>query len=276
MTQLGGTATCFFLFDVADAIDLERARALISDAVRARLTPKPATPPYVQYAEPPIAIHGSAVEAANVAGFDVRLKVFDYGVISVAFSRPLPATWEALLDAGLRWSEDPQLPTEADRLCRHLMTRLSSAASAPREAFLTEDYWVFAATAVAGSPAAEAVVAQQGGTLAQLLRGERAPLSPQEREEVLRHRLSYLEDDLVVPTWNGAFVYDTEAGAQAALDIIEHANSQLLQFRYYDQLLDTELGRIYARLQHPPLTHTWLGRRHTRAARQLHAIFIDV
>ena len=59
---------------------------------------------------------------------------------------------------------------------------------------------------------------------------------------MLRNRLSYLADDLVIPTWNAAFVYDTEAGAQAALEIFEFANSQLLEFRYYDELLDAELG----------------------------------
>ena len=36
-------------------------------------------------------------------------------------------------------------------------------------------------------------------TIAQLLRGEREALSRQERDEVLRHRISYLADDLVVP-----------------------------------------------------------------------------
>ncbi len=64
---------------------------------------------------------------------------------------------------------------------------------------------------------------------------ERAALSRQERDEILRHRISYLETDLVVPTWNAAFVYDTPAGAQASLEIVEFANCQLLQFRYYDE-----------------------------------------
>ena len=63
---------------------------------------------------------------------------------------------------------------------------------------------------------------------------------------MLRHRLSYLATDLVVPTWNAAFVYDTEAGAGSVLEILEFANSQLLEFRYYDALLDAELAQIYA------------------------------
>ena len=74
-------------------------------------------------------------------------------------------------------------------------------------------------------------------------------MSRQERDEILRHRISYLNNDLVIPTWNAAFVYDTPAGTQAALEIAEFANSQLLQFRYYDELLDNALASIYPKIQ---------------------------
>ena len=88
--------------------------------------------------------------------------------------------------------------------------------------------------------------------------------------------MTYLPDDLVVPRWNAAFIYDTEAGAQAALEIVEFANSQLLEFRYYDELLDVELARIYAQLQQPHWWDSLFGRGYIRAAHQLHSLFIDV
>jgi hypothetical protein len=125
-------------------------------------------------------------------------------------------------------------------------------------------------------PTAQALVEEHGDDIVRLLRGEREPLSRQEREEVLRHRISYLEHDLLVPTWNAAFVYDNESGAQAASEIVEFANSQLLEFRYYDNLLARELARIYADLQTPAWFKGWGGRRYTRAAQQVHALFIDV
>ena len=92
-----------------------------------------------------------------------------------------------------------------------------------------------------------------------MLRGEAQPLSAQEQEEVLRNRLSYLANDLVIPTWNAAFVYDTEAGAAATLELFEFANSQLLEFRYHDALLDGELARIYPQLQRTSWWHNLLG-----------------
>jgi hypothetical protein len=119
-------------------------------------------------------------------------------------------------------------------------------------------------------------MANHGDAIAQLLRGEHERLSEQERAEVLRHSVSYLASDLVIPTWNGSFVYDSEAGVQGALEILEFANSQLLQFRYYDALLDRELEGIYAQLQKPFWVQNWLGRGYSRAARHVHALFIDV
>jgi chromate transporter len=109
-----------------------------------------------------------------------------------------------------------------------------------------------------------------------MLRGEREPLSEQERTAILGHRISYLANDLVVPTWNAAFVYDTPGGTQAAVDILESANTQLLGFRYYDRSLARELAANYSRLQRPRWHELWRGSRYTRAARQVRSLFIDV
>jgi hypothetical protein len=215
-----------FLYDVAEAIDLATVARSIGATAPARVSSKPAAPPYIQYADPPISIEGSAVGLAEMEGFHVRFKGFDYGVVSVALTRPLPAAWDDLLADGLRWQDDPELTTADDLLTAH------------------------------------------GPQVAQLLRGE--------RDEVLRHRISYLATDLVVPAWTAAFIYDTEAGARGVLEILEFANSQLLEFPYYDGLLDAELQRIYAQLQQPRWPESWFGRRFTRAARQVHALFIDV
>src|SRR5262249_58152530 len=70
--------------------------------------------------------------------------------------------------------------------------------------------------------------------------------------------------------------YDRPAGAQAALEIREFANSQFLEYRHYDQLLDDKLAAIYGQLQRPRWYDQWLASRYTRAAREVHSLFIDV
>jgi hypothetical protein len=273
---VSGSITAFFLFDVAEAIDLPRVQSAIGAGVAARLAPKPTTPPYVQYRQPPIAIDGLVVGMPETDGCTVRFKTFDYGVISVALTRALSGTWEQWLDEGLASHENGALAQNAERFARRLVERIDVAISRPREEFLAEDYLVFAVTHTDNAETADALIATRGGTIAQLLRGERSRLSAEERDEVLRHHISYFADDLVIPTWSSAFIRDTETGALAALEIFEFANSQLLEFRYYDGLLDAELERIYPQLQQTGWLYNWLARRYTRAARQLHSLFIDV
>ncbi len=271
---LTGTATSFFLYDVGDAIDLTQVRGRLEATAPPKFT-KPAALE-VQYQQPPVIIDGATLDASACRDFRCRIKAFDYGVLSVALTQPLPDTWPALVAAAPAWHENPTTAATAERLRQSFVQRVGTAVSRPRTTYLSEDYVVFVLTQIASDPTADDLLTRHGQDIAQLLRAEQALLSTQEREEVLRHRLSYLANDLIVPTWNAAFVYDTEAGAQGLLELLEYANSQLLQFRYYDQLLDTELGRIYTQLQARGWGRPWLGRRYTLAAHSVHALYIDV
>jgi hypothetical protein len=274
--MLSGYVTAFYLFDIGDAIDLKRVAEQINASTTTRLSTKPPSPIYLQYQQPPVVIDAAAIGAGEVEGFRARFKAFDYGVVSVALTRALPAAWDELLDAGLQWHDNAALASGAERLCRELLSRVQHAVARPRSGLLSEDYLVFTLLTDSAAEPAEVLVGSQGTRIAQLLRGEREPLSAQEREEVLRHRISYYTTDMVIATWSSALVCDTPQGASGVLEILEFANSQLLEFRYYDQLLDSELARIYARLQSDNWRRTLIPRRHARAARQVHSLFIDV
>jgi len=274
--SVSGQVTAYFLFDVAEAIDLTAVKALLGSAGQiARLAGRPAIPAYVRYQSPPVQVDLEALGLGVVEGFQARLKVYDYGVVSLALSRPFSGEWTDLIALG-HTVPSSALETRAEEYCRRAAERFQPAVTQPRQTYLSEDYFVYAVTAARDGEPADALLAAHGDDIARLLRGEVDRLSTEERDEVLRHRLSYFTSDLVVPSWNGAFVYDTEAGLTGALEILEFANSQLLQFRYYDQRLDTELKRIYGTLQVSRWYEPWIGRRYTAAARELHALFIDV
>jgi hypothetical protein len=271
-----GQIFALYLFDVAEAIDLRSAAAQVAGSVRAKLEPKPPTPAYVQYQEPPLWFDGAAVEIPTIEGFRAGFKVFDYGVILVRLSRPFTGSWGDLAKAGEALLDNEALERQAEQACRGLAQRLSSALVKPRRTPISEDYVLFAVHELDRPHTAEEMMDAHGDVIAGVLRGELLRLSRQERDEVLSHRISYLNDDLVIPTWNAAFVYDTAPGTLATLEIFEFANSQLLQFRYYDDLLDGQLARIYADLQ-VRRAYDWVfGGHYMRAARQIHTLFIDV
>jgi len=272
-----GQVVAFYLFDVAETIDLQRLSALVGvAATAARLAPKPVTPAYVQYDKPPISFDGGAVGIPEIDGFQARFRAYDYGVISIALTKPLACDWSDLVGVGQSLIENPELEQRAEAVCRQLLDRLSPSLVGARAAFLSEDYLVAVVHELDEPQSASALLAAHGEVIAAMLRGERQRLSEEEQQKILHHHISYLDNDLVIPTWNAAFVYDTPAGAQAALEILEFANSQLLEFRYYDELLDNQLASIYSRLQRPKWYDKWIGSKYAKAARQVHSLFIDV
>lgn len=277
MPEITGFITAYYLYDVAETIRLSTLKDWFGPAATlATIYDKSPGAPRVRYIQPPVITDGATLGQPTIDPFRVRIKFYDYGVVSLQLSRPFEGSWAEFVALGRDLIENEPLQRAADEACRRVVDRIRPHLDGERSAFLDEDYLVFSITGLTPAVPAEAVLEQHSADLAQLLRGERQPLSPQEREEVLRHRLSYLADDLVVPTWNAAFVYDTEAAAVATLEVLEFANSQLLEFRYHDERLETTLTRIYADLQHPRWTDRIIGKRYLRATRELHALFIDV
>jgi len=277
MEIAAATITAFYLYDVAEQIDLTVLRATLRTGAAAKLQPAAITPSYLQYQTPPLVVEGDQVGIADLDGFTARLKFFDYGVVSLALTRPFRGSWAELVATSQNYIENEALESRAEAAVRGLVERSSGAMTRARGSYVSEDYLAIAVTALDVPLTADDLLAQRAETIARIVRGERQPLSAQEQQSVLSHRLSYLVNDLVVPTWNCAFVYDTEAGAIAALELFEYANSQLLEFRYYDGLLDSELGRIYGLLERrASWWNNLFGRGYVRAANQLHALFIDV
>ena len=124
-------------------------------------------------------------------------------------------------------------------------TRCSRADKPYTGEWLQEDYFIFHVREIEGSPSADELLASQRDQIAQVVRGEMATLSEGERQEILQSRISYYPSDLAVIGWNAAFIYDTPAGAETAIQLLQYANSQLLEFRHYDELLTKELENVY-------------------------------
>jgi len=77
-----------------------------------------------------------------------------------------------------------------------------------------------------------------------LLLGENYNLSEQTENSLLKNKFSYSNEDLVVLNWDSAFIYEPD-GIMDIPDLIEFANAQLLELRYYDSYLDNVLDETY-------------------------------
>ncbi len=82
-----------------------------------------------------------------------------------------------------------------------------------------------------------------------LLIGERINISPQMREEIVKNSLSYTTDDLAVLSWDSALLCNPESPTDL-IDLIEFANVQVLELRYYDRELTREMEKMYDDIEH--------------------------
>jgi hypothetical protein len=196
-------------------------------------------------------------------------------VLSVVFELPFSGDWDMLVRLASRWVWDTDFTSIAQKLVKQKLERARPALVKPYDSWLHEDYFIFHVRDVAGSPSAAALLASEGGRIAQIVRGENSPLSEGERQEILQSQISYYPNDLTVIGWNGAFLYDNDAGADSIIPLLEYANSQLLEFRHYDELLTRELQSVYDFLENGSrgIFARW---RNARRATRLQTVLIDV
>src|SRR5437016_4106519 len=241
---LRGSILVLIQFDVAEEIRLDELRKIFG-ARTAGASFKHPTPGYVQYQRPPVLEPVEALVLETGERLDAQIKYYDYGVLSVVFELPISGDWNDLVRLSGRWVWDTDFASLASRVVKKRLERARPALIKPYDNWLHEDYFIFHVRELAGKPLASEVLKTHGDQIAQIVRGETLPLSEGERQEILQGRISYYPTDLAVIGWNGAFLYDTIAGAETAIQLLEYANSQLLEFRHYDELLTRELEGVY-------------------------------
>ena len=273
-TTLRGSVLVLIQFDVCEEIRLDQLREIVGKRAPEQISFKHQAPGYVQYQRPPVVEPIEPLVLESGEQLRGEIKYYDYGVLSVVFELPFSGDWDTLVNLASRWVWDVDFEKHASRVARKCLEKAGPALVKPYPNWLSEDYFIFHVRDVAGAPSAAGLVEAHGAHIAQIVRGEKSALSDGERSEVLQARISYYPNDLTVIGWNGAFVYDTPVGAETAIQLLEYANSQLLEFRHYDELLTRELDGVYKFLDKGTgLLTRW---KLARAASKLHTVLLDV
>jgi hypothetical protein len=272
--ELRGSVLVLLQFDVCEAIRLD----LLQELVSARKVDKPSmkhpAPGYVRYQRPPVVVPADTLVLESGERLQGEIKYYDYGVLSVVFELPFAGDWEKLTGLASRWVWDVDFAAQATEIVRASLKRAAPALIKPYDEWLSEDYLIFHVREITGSPSVTDLIQKQGARIAQVVRGDTSQLAESECNEVLQSRISYYANDLAVIGWNAAFLYDSTAGAEMAVQLLEYANSQLLEFRYYDDLLTEELERVYTLLDKGTgMLARW---RLANSATQLHTVLLDV
>jgi hypothetical protein len=273
-TSLSGSVLVLIQFDVSEELRLDQ----LQQAVNARTVQQPkikhSVPAYVRYQRPPVVGPLDPLVFSGGERVEGEIKYYDYGVVSVIYQLAFSGDWQSLVHLASRWVWDVDFAARVEPIVRQRLERNAGAMIKPYSRWLSEDYFIFHVRDESCAITAADLTRDHGLEIAQIVRGDRMRLSSGECTEVMQSRISYYENDLAVIGWNAAFLFDSNAGAETAIQLLEYANSQLLEFRHYDELLTGILDNVYDSLERKKgMLVRW---RMARSATQLHTVLLEI
>jgi hypothetical protein len=277
-----GAIHVYRMFDVADEVDLARAEQLLASPSSRLALEGTQTTAALEIPRPPVHVtlgDRALPLAAGARAAEARAHLFDYGVASIVYRLPIaPGTaLEELvpLCEELVAQPTPALDAAARAEALGLCRALEGALVRPHDWEGLETYYVLLVRRFEEPAGAQEILAE--APVAELLLGETSPvpLSHGERSDVLRNAYSYLQDDLAVVDWNSAFLLEP-SGVNDIPDLLEFATAHLLELRYYDALIDRELGRIYGEIEAGRGARGVFTRRYGRLQRKTAALLLEL
>ncbi len=248
------------IYDIGREIDLNwLEQALAKNYFTARTSFVRVKPKSIMIEEPPLMIQMNPIRVERDGRqfeFSVAARVYDIGVISFCFIYENPdADLAALEELAFLFAGQEGL---TDFYVQYLKTLGEIIRPHIRNFAINpdfyEDYTIYVTDRRDDSidPVA-------------LLIGERTSISPQMREEIIKNSLSYTIDDLAILSWDSALLCNPESPTDL-IDLIEFANVQVLELRYYDRELTREMEKMYDDIEHADRLAPF------RRSRQYHAI----
>lgn len=270
---LRGSFRLLLLYDVAEEIRLDALRQHLQLPVKPTASRQMATPGHARFVRPPVVQTIPSLELTGGERLETRLSYYEYGVISLELDIPFDADWKQLVSLAARWVASGDVERRARTAVKTAIDGLKKLFIKPYEEWLTEDYCIIHLYQHDGATAAS-LIAEHGPEIAQIIRGEAATFAAEEQAEILQARISYYPNDLLVVGWSAAFLYDSPEGAAPTIELLKYANTQLLDFRHYDELLTKVLADVYRKLEmrRGPLMR-W---RLFREAHELNTVLLDI
>ena len=235
------------LFDVADEINLDLVQALWTsrNKIASRLRLDRISTKSITFKDPPVLVELGSHEmelGGKTYLAEIKARIFDLGVISLIIRIPFEddVTYDEYLDMAIVSENMPE--DEIHHYLDAVLETIRPACSNERVSDFDEDFVVYYFK--------ENI---PDWDLVPLLLKDRTPVSEQTRRETLENRFSYAED-ITYLAWDSAVVYD-QSGSLDVPDLLEFANAQFLELRYYDNTLNNALqvtedifyARIYTR-----------------------------
>jgi hypothetical protein len=244
-----GTILIYRIFDVAEEINISQVDAILRDN---RGPDQFKVPKYIDRAiemkNPPITF-GLGTESIEIHGVQVKaevlVKVRDFGVLSLIYQIPIEPgmSWQQLVEFASWLEEGIEIDNLAKQQANEIASAISGTMTKPHRWSGFEDYIIYFFEEFEDGINAKTVLAN-ADIPALLVAEDEIKLSESTRKSLKDNYFQYAENDLVMIEWNSAIVIEP-SGSRDVPDILEFAATQLMEMRFYDDLLDLKLKGLY-------------------------------
>lgn len=228
----------YHLFDVADEIDLNVVEAIWTsrNKIASRLRFEKSAPNSISFQNPPVLVELGTHDmefAGDQYTAVIKARIFDIGVVSLIFHLEVPEDISYEKYQNLTIAVD-SLPENVVREYIDAITdTIRPACTKMRISDFDEDFVVYYFKDKLPD-----------WDLAALIMKDKTPLSEETRKDALVNRFSYSKDDVIYLTWDTAIMLD-RTGSTDLPDLLEFANAQFLELRYYDDALRKAIDSTY-------------------------------
>lgn len=245
-----GKILVYRVFDIGTEIDLEKVEALFEDKKlkeRFKLDRKhnmsliiSSSPVSIQLGTVNLKIQDEFVPTELIA------KVWHFGTVSLCFQIPIQedTTWLELVKITNWIEQDPEIEVIATHKAREFQNDIKYAIPILNDWKMNEDYVTYFIQELSGYDGEIANLKDKVDIPALILAEPKDMLSAFIKKNILDNTYQYFKDDLVVVDWNSALVIEPNGSMDVPL-VIEFALNQLLELRYYDDILDQRLNTLY-------------------------------
>lgn len=253
-----GRILVYRVFDIGEEVNLEKAEKILDEATtsRSKFRLKKINRQAVIVSNDPLSIllgTYSYIDQGVEFNCEISAKLWDFGTLSITFEYLIPKgiTIEELRALSQAIQDYDDLDDYARSRAIELSHQMKEAIGKTNEikdSEVNEDYIIYFIEKFSEDYADASLILEQEDIAALILTEDKNTLSPQINERLYETKLQYYKNDLAVIDWNSAFIIEP-SGSLDIPDVIEFALNQLLEMRYYDDLLDRKLHDIYSAIE---------------------------
>jgi len=259
------------LYDTAEEIKLHRVEEILSQEHQtSRMRLSRIRPKSIQFKNPPVSVELGEIPVTlrnRIYDAQFTARIYDLGVIVIIMRIPLPSgiSYEDVRDLAVELNKSETIEPLLYKQLRNTLKILSNALIKESFSGFVEDFTIFYFREW-----------DESWDPVPLLLAETETVSKEVRRETLRNSFSYGLEDLTIITWDSALVYDP-TGSTDIPDLLEFANSQLLELRYYDSLLTGEMEKMYDAIEEAEKLTSFRRLNHyRRIMNQLMELIVDI